>query len=146
VNKNKPDEKYIKFISYVEETYECSGMCTPSLFYLTQSVEKGLPKQGCVKPFVQDVSDLFFELGATMIASGVLFLFMIIIICPICCFDPKYTGKNRKIEAYMNSRRVHDSGSIEMSDRELNNDDTANNAAHLRPMQSGAEYKAHSMV
>ena len=35
VKKNKPDERYIKVISYIEDTYECSGMCTPSLFYLT---------------------------------------------------------------------------------------------------------------
>lgn len=34
-------------VAYLESTYNCSGFCTPALFYFTQSVEKGLPEQSC---------------------------------------------------------------------------------------------------
>lgn len=72
---------------FVEGEYnKCSGMCQPSLFYLTRSVRNGIPSQGCVKPFFKDVSALFFDPGAIMLASGVTFLLMIFFINAIYSF------------------------------------------------------------
>lgn len=73
-------------IEFIEKKYKCSGMCTPALFYLTQSVEEGLPEIGCLQPVIKDVTDLMYDLGATIMASGILFLIMIFFLCPICCY------------------------------------------------------------
>ena len=89
VNENKPDERYTNVIKYVEGKYSCSGMCSTPLFYFTQSVEKGIPKEGCVKPFIEDVSKIFFELGVTIVLSGILFILMFLFVCPLCCLTEK---------------------------------------------------------
>lgn len=44
VQGSRPSGKYMKFIKFIENEYECSGLCYPSMFYLTQSIKKGPPK------------------------------------------------------------------------------------------------------
>lgn len=60
-------------------------MCTPSPKYLSLLGEQGPPVRGCLAPFIDDVSDLFGNLGWALTASGVFFLLMIIFVLPICC-------------------------------------------------------------
>jgi hypothetical protein len=56
------------------------------MFYLTQSVEKGPPKKGCLAPFIDDLASLSGNLGDAMVASAVFFNLMIFFVFPICCF------------------------------------------------------------
>lgn len=86
VKQNEIDEKTKKFINWIESKYECSGMCSPGLFYLTESVTKGPPTRGCFAPFMDDLASIIGNLGNAMMASGVFFLLMIFFVCPICCF------------------------------------------------------------
>jgi len=72
-------------------------MCSPSLFYLTQSVELGPPKRGCFAPFLGDLTSLVGNLGDALLASGVFFLLMIFFVIPMCCFK---MGDNNSIMAY----------------------------------------------
>lgn len=67
------DEKSIRFIEFIEERYECSGLCKPPLFYLTQSVKSGPPKRGCLPPFADEFGATFTDLGVVMTVSGVFF-------------------------------------------------------------------------
>ena len=84
----KPDQKYIDLLAFIENRYKCSGLCTPSLFYFTQSVKEGPPKQACLPPFISEVVEPMASLGAAMIASAVFFLFVLLCICSVCCFKP----------------------------------------------------------
>lgn len=38
-----PRKSFNNFITFVEDTYKCSGMCEPSLFFYSQSIEMGPP-------------------------------------------------------------------------------------------------------
>lgn len=76
----------IDFISFIENQYQCSGFCSPSLFYLTQSIEKGAPKSGCLAPFVGDMVGYVGNLGEAMVASAVIFFLMIFFVFPVCCY------------------------------------------------------------
>lgn len=89
VKRSYKESKFTNFIKFIEKQYECSGLCSPSMFYLTQSVEKGPPKKGCLAPFVDEVAVLLSDLGVAMIISGVGFLLMIGCIVPLCCFKLK---------------------------------------------------------
>ena len=59
------------------------------MFYLTQSIELGPPKKGCLGPFVGDVTDVIGNLGTAMVASAVFFILMICFVCPMCCYKNK---------------------------------------------------------
>lgn len=96
VNSNKLPEKYSEFVSFVEKEYECSGMCSPSLFYLTQSVELGPPDKGCLAPFMDDVTSLIGNLGNALLASGLIFVLMIFFIFPLCCFQDDRKGRYKE--------------------------------------------------
>ena len=80
-----PDaEKIIKFI---EDRYKCSGLCQKPFFYLTQSIEKGPPKEACLIPLIKDVGKYFLAVSSLLITSAVVFFLMLICTCPICCFN-----------------------------------------------------------
>lgn len=81
----KPKESFVKLVNFIEEKYKCSGLCTKQIFYLTASIETGMPTQPCLKPFILDLSFLLYQIGATMISSAVFFLIMIFFVCPLCC-------------------------------------------------------------
>lgn len=104
------DEEYKKLISFIESEYECSGMCSPSLFYLTQSVKEGPPKRGCLAPFMGDLTSFVGRLGEALLASGIFFLLMIFCIIPMCCFQP---GENNSVMAY-----GKEGGEMEMEDKQ----------------------------
>ena len=38
-----PRRAFNDFITFVEDTYACSGMCEPSLFFYSQSIKNGRP-------------------------------------------------------------------------------------------------------
>lgn len=86
--------KYKPFINFVESKYQCSGMCSSALFYLTVDVTNGPPEQdqGCLYPFAKDFGSIFANLGNTLIASGVFFLFMLILVFPLCCYKNDEDG------------------------------------------------------
>jgi len=52
----KPDPTFVKIVSHIEDKYKCSGLCEKSLFYFTQSVKQGPPKQPCLEPLINDIS------------------------------------------------------------------------------------------
>jgi len=82
-------------ISFIEKTYKCSGLCKAPLFYLTQDITKGPPKSACLDAVIKDVGPLFNAIGEIMIASGIIFLFMLFCACPICCFNKEeYEAEN----------------------------------------------------
>merc|ERR1712070_395695 len=72
---NKPSPKFTKIVSHIEEKYSCSGLCESSLFYFTQSVKNGPPKEACMIPLVDDMGLLLKNLGSSLIVTGILFFF-----------------------------------------------------------------------
>ena len=108
VKQSKPEKKFLDLIRFIETEYDCSGMCSPSLFYLVNPVTAGPPKDACLAPFIGDITGLLGNLGSTMIASGVFFLFMIFFAFPLCC---KTKLSSDAVSAYTSK----EGGQIEMN-------------------------------
>ena len=43
IDKMKPEQAYMDIIAFIENKHKCSGICHPTLFYLTQSIKEGPP-------------------------------------------------------------------------------------------------------
>lgn len=41
-------EESIAFITYIETSHECSGICQKSQFYVSERVSKGIPESACL--------------------------------------------------------------------------------------------------
>jgi len=54
---------------------------------LTQSIEKGPPKQACLIPIIQDISGIFKAVAAIMVTTAIIFFCMLTCTCSICCFN-----------------------------------------------------------
>lgn len=62
-------------VEFLEETYSCSGLCAPDLFYLTRSIDDGLPAEGCGESVGEEFGDALGGIGAAgLIAGFMLFL------------------------------------------------------------------------
>ena len=66
----------------MEENFECSGICQPPLFYITQDLKLGPPENSCFQKISQSLGEQMFMVGIVVGASAVLMLFM------ICCSYP----------------------------------------------------------
>lgn len=61
----------IKIMTYFEEKYECSGVCTPALFYYGLSLSDGIPTTTCLSYMKEEVGDSMMYLGVTGIITGI---------------------------------------------------------------------------
>lgn len=74
-------------MSYLENRYNCSGICKVPLFYFSHSIELGPPTQTCLPPLTQELSIIFRDLGLTLLGTSIVLLSMLICMLPICCFN-----------------------------------------------------------
>lgn len=124
VKQSKPEKKFLDLIRFIETEYDCSGMCSPSLFYLVNPVTAGPPKDACLAPFIGDITDLLGNLGGAMIASGVFFLLMIFSVIPMCCLS--------KVDDQSQVFSSKEGGEIEMNEsNDLSNQIPANSIDHI---------------
>ena len=111
--------------------YKCSGICQKPLFYFTQSVFRGPPTDACLLPLIKDISGSMENLGAAILATGVLFFIMVFISLPICCYK-----KNEKI-AFEN-----DESKFNTTDKQMNYLDDSR-----MPAQTGtSDLTTHNMI
>lgn len=73
-------------LSVIEDKHDCSGFCTPSLFYFTKKVSEGPPKDACLAKLAADIGPSLNGLGNCMVLSGVIFLLLPLCALPICCW------------------------------------------------------------
>lgn len=92
---NAPFERIIKFI---ENKYYCSGFCSPPLFYYSQPLTKGVPKDGCLLPLNQNTGEEMLYLGIVFQATAIIFLAMLVCTCPLFCFDNELAIKEAAAE------------------------------------------------
>ena len=61
----------IKILTYFENKYACSGVCTPALFYYSLQLNQGVPSDTCLAYMKQEIGDSMSYLGITAIATGI---------------------------------------------------------------------------
>ena len=67
------------FIQYIEDEFDCSGLCKPALFYLSKSIKYGPPKKTCMKVLKDVIKEAAkpYSFSAVIAAINALFLFII---------------------------------------------------------------------
>jgi hypothetical protein len=65
-------ETGIKILKYFETKYQCSGICTPSLFYYHLELNEGIPSTTCLSYVKEEVGDSLSYLGITALVTGVM--------------------------------------------------------------------------
>ena len=50
-------ETSVKVLEYFESKYQCSGICTPSLFYYSLNLDEGVPKTTCLSHVKTEIGD-----------------------------------------------------------------------------------------
>lgn len=61
---------------YEQLTSYCTGMCIQSLFYLSRSVDKGIPQEPCNELISEDVKQKTYYLAAISFATGFILFFV----------------------------------------------------------------------
>lgn len=60
----------------IEDLYDCSGMCRPSLFYFGLSIDKGYPRQTCLMEFKEYLDNNSASYAGATNITGLLCLFI----------------------------------------------------------------------
>ena len=89
------DERYLQLYEWLENKFECSGICKKPMFYLTKD---GQPTKTCAdifKPggalFPEDQPDQYFmsAVGSIMILIAFLMFLTFVCTCQLCCYNGK---------------------------------------------------------
>lgn len=71
----KGENPFMEVIEFLEDQYDCAGLCRPELFFVTKSIDAGKPKIACGEPVAEEFGDALGGIGgAGIIASIMLFL------------------------------------------------------------------------
>lgn len=63
-------EKTIAIAEYLEGIYECSGLCSPPLFYFAKEVESGRPREVCMGELQDEMTHDMMQIGFLAFATG----------------------------------------------------------------------------
>jgi len=58
------------FLKKIENDFECAGLCTVPLFYLTKDISKGRPTKECIEVSFDKISDGISIIGYIVIITG----------------------------------------------------------------------------
>ena len=66
----KAAEEYIPLLKWVEESFECSGLCIAQPFYLFSDINNGQPKDACMSSLYDWIQEKFLIFGIISIILG----------------------------------------------------------------------------
>lgn len=105
--------KYMPLLKWVENSFDCSGLCTPRTIYLFSDVDNGEPDGSCRSELNDWAQEKFLAFGIVAVIFGIYILFVTFFSCCLC-------GRAGKENVDEEKRRSKDDGSdydIVSSDR-----------------------------
>lgn len=94
--------KKYDFYRQLEESFDCSGMCEPGLFYLTKPLSNGSPKKTCLKPYSAELLSYTSIISTYMSLTGVMALFLFIAHIALL-YRPQENEKTMEMEHRMSA-------------------------------------------
>lgn len=73
-----------KFIGTLEKSYDCAGICSKHLFYMTKSITEGVPTTECLRPMIDDLTKNSSTYGIVAMISGATLLLGFLGSFPLC--------------------------------------------------------------
>jgi ABC-type transport system involved in multi-copper enzyme maturation permease subunit len=77
--------KYFPMLKWVENTFDCSGLCTPQEVYLFSDADNGEPSGSCREELNDWIQEKFLQFGIISIIFGIYLLAVVMFACCICC-------------------------------------------------------------
>ena len=60
------------WLEFFEDEYDCAGVCTPSLFSWSKSIELGRPTKSCIIGIKDGITKAFLGIGICALVAGIL--------------------------------------------------------------------------
>lgn len=60
------------WLEFFEDEYDCAGVCSPSLFYWSKSIELGRPNKSCIIGIKDGITKAFLGIGICALVAGCL--------------------------------------------------------------------------
>jgi hypothetical protein len=80
---------YIPLLTWIENSFQCSGLCNPQNLYMFSNINNGKPKNGCITELNNWAQTNFLMYGIIAIVLGVYMILVMIMSMTICCCKKK---------------------------------------------------------
>lgn len=81
------DLKNVNMYAHIEDLFECSGMCRPSLFYFGLPLTMGYPEETCIHHFKEYLDSSAGNFAKASVLTGLIFLFIFFMHFGLYCRD-----------------------------------------------------------
>ena len=78
-------QKWFKFLEYIEDKWECAGLCKSPKFYVFSDINKGKPKAGCLPEVEEWFWDLLDNMYIILIIIVIVLILAIMFSFTLCC-------------------------------------------------------------
>lgn len=86
------EQGYFTLLKWMEEKFDCSGICYPGTFYLFSDVNNGKPDESCMDSVKDWLEEQLLLYGTITLLSGLALLFAVVLAYCMTC-NPFYRGK-----------------------------------------------------
>ena len=66
----------IDWVTFFEKEYDCAGLCTPSAFGVSRSIESGPASKSCLQGIKDSLTSAFMGLGVSTLLAGIMLFFL----------------------------------------------------------------------
>lgn len=88
-NFNKSGSSDVGVMKYLEETFNCAGICTSASYYTFSDINRGKPSDECSQKLMDVLLKYSKQIGGVTIAIAVILLLIMILSCCLCCHPKK---------------------------------------------------------
>ena len=82
-------QSYIPLLTWIENQFSCSGLCTPQKIFMFSDVNQGLPSGACYQQVNDWAQENFQNYGIISIILGVFQIIIILFSSTLCCCPKK---------------------------------------------------------
>ena len=86
---NYSSSSNVDVMKYLEENYNCAGVCTTSTYYVFSDVNRGMPTDECAQKLMDTLLTYSKQIGAVTIVIAIALLLVMVFSCCLCCHPQK---------------------------------------------------------
>lgn len=88
-NYNYSNNNDVNVMKYLEEKFDCAGVCTTSTYYVFSDLNRGQPTDECSQKLMDTLLKYSKQIGAVTIVIAVVLLLIMVFSCCLCCHPNK---------------------------------------------------------
>jgi hypothetical protein len=88
------NDDYFDLIEWIEEEFDCSGLCTEVDYYLFSDINRGNPDDDCMSALKDWASEMLLLFGIITVVFGTWLIVDMVVSYCLCCNTRKYVQKS----------------------------------------------------